>query len=533
MVPPSVLHGGPDLVGVGGVGRDRQHVGETALGQGEVDEQAVRRPVHVREQAAVGVARLDVAHQAYRRAGRQQLGGLVAGLLPEAHHRLRRRDRLGGIDPDEAHVLVSTLHPHGDRVAVDAALHRGVGGQHRRWWGGRYGQPRRRARTEHEDGSDRWHGSSHRGLRGDGAFGGDGRDPTTVAWAFAKAWRSVDAVERTIGWRGGQVVVLDQTRLPHEVVEVLWSSLEDAARGIEVMQVRGAPLIGVAAAHGVALALAADPSDASLGAALRRLGATRPTAVNLTWALERCDAELRPLDLRSRAAAARDLARCLADEDVAVCRAIGQHGLELVRAVAGAHPDRPVQVLTHCNAGWLAAVAWGTALAPVYAAQEVGIPVHVWVSETRPRNQGSALTAWELGQQGVAHTVITDNAAGHTLQAGLVDMCLVGADRVAANGDVANKVGTYLKALAALDNGVPFYAVAPTSTVDHATADGDGIPIEERAGAEVTSLAGVALVPEGTAARNWAFDVTPARLVTAIVTERGIVAPGGLGALRG
>jgi methylthioribose-1-phosphate isomerase len=328
-------------------------------------------------------------------------------------------------------------------------------------------------------------------------------------------------VKRTIEWRGDEVVVLDQTRLPHDVAEVRWATVEDAARGIESMQVRGAPLIGVAAAHGVALALAADPSDAGLTRAIDRLRATRPTAVNLPWALARCVDELGPRPRRERAVAARRLAQCLADDDVAICRRIGAHGLGLL----GAFGDRPVNVLTHCNAGRLAAVEWGTALAPIYAAAEAGIAVHVWVSETRPRNQGAALTAWELAEQGVPHTVIADNAAGHVLRTGQVDLCLVGADRIAANGDVANKIGTYLKALAAHDNEVPFYVAAPTSTIDLATPDGGDIPIEERDSTEVTTLAGVRLVPRGSPARNWAFDVTPARLVTAVVTERGVLAP--------
>jgi methylthioribose-1-phosphate isomerase len=328
-------------------------------------------------------------------------------------------------------------------------------------------------------------------------------------------------VERTIEWQGDNVVVLDQTRLPYEAVEARWSTLDDAARGIESMQVRGAPLIGVAAAHGVALAMLADPSDAGLAHAIDRLRATRPTAVNLPWALARCRDDLQRQPSGERAAAARELAQCLADEDAEICRRIGVHGLALLRQFSG----RPVNVLTHCNAGRLAAVAWGTALAPVYAAVEADLPVHVWVSETRPRNQGSALTAWELAERGVPHTVIADNAAGHLLATGQVDACFVGADRIAANGDVANKIGTYLKALGARDNNVPFYVLAPTSTIDVATPNGAGIPIEERDSSEVTCLAGVSLVPDETAARNWAFDVTPGRLVTALVTERGVFAP--------
>jgi methylthioribose-1-phosphate isomerase len=336
---------------------------------------------------------------------------------------------------------------------------------------------------------------------------------------------------RTIWWDGDAVAVLDQTCLPDEVVIVLWRTVQDAARGIETMQVRGAPLIGVAASHGIALALGADPTDEGLDAALSRLAATRPTAVNLRWALNRCATHLGPLAPAERGVAARCLATRLADEDAAVGRALAEAGLPLL---APRTPDQPVHVMTHCNAGRLAAVAWGTALAPIYLAHDQGRPVHVWVSETRPRNQGAALTAWELAEAGVPHTVIADNGAGHALSTGLVDVCLVGADRVAANGDVVNKVGTYLKALAARDSGVPFYVVAPVSTVDHDTPDGAAVPIEERDVGELIALAGRRLTPAGTAARNWAFDVTPARLISGIVTERGIVSadPAGISRLR-
>jgi methylthioribose-1-phosphate isomerase len=336
---------------------------------------------------------------------------------------------------------------------------------------------------------------------------------------------------RTIWWDGDGVAVLDQTRLPDEVVIVRWHTLEDAASGVENMQVRGAPLIGVAASHGIALALAADPTDAGLEAALSRLAATRPTAINLRWALGRCAAQLEPLAPVERAAAARCLAARLADEDAAVGMALAEVGLPLLTPRT---PDEPVHVMTHCNAGRLAAVAWGTALAPIYLAHDRGRRIHVWVSETRPRNQGAALTAWELAEAGVPHTVIADNSAGHALCTGLVDVCLVGADRVAANGDVVNKVGTYLKALAARDSGVPFYVVAPMSSVDHDAPDGAAVPIEERDASEVITLAGRRLTPAGTTARNWAFDVTPARLVTGIVTERGIVSadPAGIAHLR-
>jgi methylthioribose-1-phosphate isomerase len=325
-------------------------------------------------------------------------------------------------------------------------------------------------------------------------------------------------VERTIWWDGDTVVVIDQTRLPQALIHARWTTLEDAAHGIEAMQVRGAPLIGVAAAHGVALALREDASDDGLAKAVDRLRATRPTAVNLAWALDRCDRELAPLAPSQRVAAARDLACALAAEDAETCRAVGLAGLPALSS-----ERRPVQVLTHCNAGWLATVEWGTALAPVYLAHVAGVPVHVWVSETRPRNQGAALTAWELGRAGVPHTVVVDNACGQLMRNGMVHVCLVGADRIAANGDVANKVGTYLKALAAHDCGVPFYVLAPTSTIDHFTSNGAGIPIEERDPSEVLALGGVGLAPEGATARNWAFDVTPARLITGIITERGLV----------
>jgi methylthioribose-1-phosphate isomerase len=341
-------------------------------------------------------------------------------------------------------------------------------------------------------------------------------------------------VERTIWWDGDDVAVLDQTRLPLTVAVVRWRTLGDAVHGIKTMQVRGAPLLGVAAAHGLALAARADPSDAGLAAAADQLRVARPTAVNVAWALRQALASVLAVPPPDRAELARTVAERLAEEDAAVCAAIGAAGLAVLETAAARRLDRPVQILTHCNAGRLACIEHGTATAPVYLAFERGLPVHVWVSETRPRNQGAALTAWELGDRGVPHTVIADNAAGYLLATGAVDVCLVGADRVAANGDVANKVGTYLKALAAVDNGVPFYAVLPTSTVDHASATGADIPIEERDPSEVTTMAGVALVPPGTAARNWAFDVTPARLVSGLVTERGVVAatPEGVASLR-
>jgi methylthioribose-1-phosphate isomerase len=338
-------------------------------------------------------------------------------------------------------------------------------------------------------------------------------------------------VKRTIWWDGQFVSVIDQRYLPHRFVVQRWRGVDDAADGIRDMQVRGAPLIGVAAAHGVALAMAANAADQCLDAALAKLIATRPTAVNLRHVLERVDREIRRRPLELRAASARVLAERLADEDAEACRAIGEIGARLIRDVAD-RVARPVQILTHCNAGWLACVEWGTATAPMYVAQERGLPLHVWVSETRPRNQGAALTAWELAGRGIAHTVVVDNAAGHLLRSGLVDLVIVGADRVAANGDVANKIGTYLKALAARDSEVPFYVAAPTSSFDLRAPTGEDIPTEERSPIEVTKVygrtenghtAGVTVTPEGSAVRNWGFDVTPARLVSGFITERGVI----------
>jgi methylthioribose-1-phosphate isomerase len=326
-------------------------------------------------------------------------------------------------------------------------------------------------------------------------------------------------VRRTIWWEDDAVAVLDQTALPDRVEVARWRDVDDAARGIARMEVRGAPLIGVAAVHGLALALAADP--ASLDDAVGRLTATRPTAVNLRWALDRARDRLAATPPEDRAAVARALSEEAADEDAAACAAIGRAGAPLLADLHAAS-GRPVQVMTHCNAGRLACVELGTATAPVYLAAAQGVAVHVWVSETRPRNQGAALTAWELAEAGIPHTVIVDSAAGHLLRTGDVDVVLTGADRIAANGDVANKVGTYLKAIAARDCGVPFVVAAPASTFDPTCPDGGGIPIEERDAAEVLELAGRRLAPPGTAARNWAFDVTPARLVDAYVTDRGL-----------
>ncbi len=332
------------------------------------------------------------------------------------------------------------------------------------------------------------------------------------------------------------VEIIDQTRLPHELVIARLTGLDDAARAIREMQVRGAPLIGATAAYGMALAVAEDPSDRTIDTAALTLAATRPTAVNLAWALAEMRRALAEVAPGRRRAAAFERAGAIAEEDVAINRAIGESGLPLIEAAFRAKGGSkgcasPVQVLTHCNAGWLATVDWGTALAPIYRAHDDGILVHVWVDETRPRNQGASLTAWELGQHGVPHTVIADNAGGHLMRRGEVDLCIVGTDRTTSTGDVANKIGTYLKALAAQDNGVPFYVALPSPTIDWELEDGAAIPIERRDAREVTHIAGwteagerveVRLTPADSPAANFAFDVTPARLVTALITERGI-----------
>ncbi len=334
-----------------------------------------------------------------------------------------------------------------------------------------------------------------------------------------------------VGRDGWSVEIIDQTRLPHSFETATLRSTADAARAIREMLVRGAPLIGVTAAYGVCLGLRDDPGDATLERAVRMLAGTRPTAINLHWALRKMEAELKPLPPEQRVGAAYALAARIADADVEMCRQIGVNGLELIRSTADQDRDRPVRILTHCNAGWLATVDWGTALAPVYMAHEAGIDVHVWVDETRPRNQGAALTAYELGSHGVSHTVVVDNVGGHLMQRGLVDLCIVGTDRTTANGDVANKIGTYLKALAAKDNGIPFYVALPSSTIDWELSDGSQIPIEERDSREVRWVSGrtagdrvvdVEIVAPGSPAVNYAFDVTPARLVTSLVTERGV-----------
>ena len=322
---------------------------------------------------------------------------------------------------------------------------------------------------------------------------------------------------------GGTVGVIDQTALPHAFKTARLRTAADAGQAIRTMLVRGAPLIGATAAYGLALAMRADASDAALDAAYRMLLATRPTAVNLRWALDDVAGHVRALPPAGRAGAAWARAGAICDDDVAINRAIGEHGLGLIRAAHAKAGSRALNILTHCNAGWLATVDYGTALAPIYLAHDAGIPVHVWVDETRPRNQGASLTAWELGAHGVPHTVIVDNAGGHLMQHGRVDLCIVGTDRTTAAGDVASKIGTYLKALGAHDNAVPFYVALPSPTIDWTIADGvRDIPIEERDPAEVTHLGGVRLVPEGTPAANFGFDVTPARLVTALITERGV-----------
>ena len=361
----------------------------------------------------------------------------------------------------------------------------------------------------------------------------------------AKAWRTIGLEEG-----GGAVWVIDQTLLPHRFETRSLRSLEDAAVAISTMVVRGAPLIGVTGAYGLMLALQHDPSDGALAAAFEQLNATRPTAVNLRWALERVRDRVAPLPEAERAAAAQDEAAAIAEEDVAMCEAIGEHGLAIFRELAAARPPerqgQPFNVLTHCNAGWLATVDWGTALAPIYKAHRSGLPIHVWVDETRPRNQGASLTAYELGQEGVPHTVIVDNAGGHLMQHGQVDAVIVGTDRTTRRGDVCNKIGTYLKALAAFDNNVPFYVALPASTIDWSIDDGVAeIPIEARSEREVTQIQGqltpaggtasggneasghlatVQLTPTGSRGFNPAFDVTPARLVSALITERGLAA---------
>jgi methylthioribose-1-phosphate isomerase len=334
---------------------------------------------------------------------------------------------------------------------------------------------------------------------------------------------------------GRTVEIIDQTVLPHRFQVVQLTTLEDTARAIRSMQVRGAPLIGAAAAYGICLGMLADSSDDALDRAYESLIATRPTAVNLRWALDVMRAHLRNRPRSERVAAAYQRAAQICDADVAMNSAIGDHGLGVLREIAAKKPSgETLNVLTHCNAGWLAAVDWGMSLSPIYKAHQAGMPIHVWVDETRPRNQGMSLTAWELGQMEVRHTVIADNTGGHLMQKGLVDAVIVGSDRTTARGDVCNKIGTYLKALAARDNGVPFYVALPSSSIDWQIEDGlKEIPIEQRDGCELSRITGkladgriveVDIAPEGSAMANFAFDVTPAHLVTALITERGACA---------
>jgi methylthioribose-1-phosphate isomerase len=340
---------------------------------------------------------------------------------------------------------------------------------------------------------------------------------------YRSIWLAAD------GW---SVEIIDQTRLPHELVTLALKSADDAARAILTMQVRGAPLIGATAAYGLAMAIRQDASDEAVDRAIAHLEKQRPTAVNLRWALQEMRHSVQNLAREARVAAAYKRAAEICEEDVETCRMIGVHGRKIIEDIAAAKkPGETVEVLTHCNAGWLACVDWGTATSPIYQAHDAGIPLHVWVDETRPRNQGAALTAFELGSHGVPHTIVVDNAGGHLMQHKRVDMVIVGTDRVASNGDVANKIGTYLKALAAMDNGVPFYVALPHSTIDWALADGLNIPIEERSADEVLKMPGrlpdgtvvtVEIAAPGSPAGNPAFDVTPARLVTGFITERGV-----------
>ena len=342
------------------------------------------------------------------------------------------------------------------------------------------------------------------------------------------------------GWSVG---VIDQTALPHRLVTARLTTLADAAHAIRAMVIRGAPLIGATAAYGMSLALREDASDDALEHAYTTLLATRPTAINLKWALDEVMAVARNRPRAERTAAAYKRAAEICEEDIAINTGIARSGLPLIEAIAARKkPGERVNVLTHCNAGWLAAVDLGTATAPIYMAHDGGVPIHVFADETRPRNQGASLTAWELGQHGVAHTLIADNTGGHLMQHGLVDLVIVGTDRVTANGDVCNKIGTYLKALAARDNDVPFYVALPSPTIDFTVADGMAeIPIEERGAEEVATMTGrtgdgrietVRIAPPGTPVANYGFDVTPARLVTGLITERGVL-PASRAALAG
>ena len=343
-----------------------------------------------------------------------------------------------------------------------------------------------------------------------------------------KAWRPI-----WLESDGAAIGIIDQTMLPHRFATVRLASLDDAVRAIKTMQVRGAPLIGAAAAYGVWLALRVDASDENLERSYGALLAARPTAINLKWALDQMLAAVRNRPRPERVAAALRRAEEIADEDVAINQAIGRHGLKLIEEIAARKNGARVNVLTHCNAGWLATVDFGTATAPIYLAHDQGLPVHVFADETRPRNQGASLTAWELGHHGVPHTVIPDNTGGHLMQHGMVDLVIVGTDRVTAQGDVCNKIGTYLKALAAADNKVPFYVALPSPPIDFTVSDGlSEIQIEQRGAEEVAHMTGktsdgrietVQVVPDGSAVANYAFDVTPARLITGLITERGVL----------
>jgi methylthioribose-1-phosphate isomerase len=334
------------------------------------------------------------------------------------------------------------------------------------------------------------------------------------------------------GWSVG---IIDQTALPHRLITMRLTTLDEVAHAIRAMLIRGAPLIGATAAYGICLALRQDASDEALDRAYAVLIVTRPTAINLKWALDEMMVAVRNRPRAERSAAAYRRAAEICEQDVAINTAIGRNGVPLIEAIAARKkPGERVNVLTHCNAGWLAAVDVGTATAPIYLAHDKGLGIHVFADETRPRNQGASLTAWELGRHGVPHTVIADNTGGHLMQHGLVDLVIVGTDRVTANGDVCNKIGTYLKALAARDNNVPFYVALPSPTIDFAIADGVAeIPIEERSADEVATMTGrtpdgrietVRIVPDGSAVANYGFDVTPARLVTGLITERGVIA---------
>ena len=327
--------------------------------------------------------------------------------------------------------------------------------------------------------------------------------------------------------------IIDQTKLPHAFATITIRTPDEAAYAIKSMQTRGAPLIGAVGAYGLALAVRTDASDEAIQKMLEMLAETRPTAINLKWALWRMHGALLNQPHAKRSALAWEEAKRISDEDVAMSEAIGANGLNIIQAIAAKKSGQTVNILTHCNAGWLATVDYGTALAPIYMAHDAGIPLHVWVDETRPRNQGAALTAFELGSHGVPHTILVDNAGGHFMQAGKVDMVIVGTDRVTANGDVANKIGTYLKALAAKDNDIPFYVALPSSTIDWTLESGRDIPIEERSSGEVLKMSGrlpdgsvtiVEIAAPGSGAANPGFDVTPARLVTGFITERGTCA---------